>query len=205
MTLERFSIFIKSNKFNWTINKIALLIFAILFIVFQINKNFENPFQDSIYKYIGLIGLAFFIVGTLYKFSRFAKPEKLNGKLVGFLEFKLDSIIIDQEQYGIDEIEKISIINNDFYGKGTGGSKGFDSNLSNGVDNHLTLTLKDKRKISCMFEIYYEHDIRKLDEILIDYYSLGKMDFNQLINILKLKRNEIEDFKKSYSIKATSH
>lgn len=203
--MERFNIFIKSNKFYWTVNKIALLIFAILFIAFQINKNFKNPFEASIYKYIGVIGLAFFIGGTLYKFSRFAKPEKLNGKLVGFLEFKLDSIIIDQEQYSIDEIEKISIVNNDFYGKGTGSSRGFDSNLSNGVDNYLTLTLKDKRKVSCMFEIYYEQDIRKLDEFLIDYYSLGKMDFNQLINILKLKRNEIEDFKKIYNIKATSH
>jgi hypothetical protein len=196
--LERFTIFIKSNKFNWTVNKIALLVFAIVFGTFQINKSFENPFKDLINKYTGLIGLAFFIGGTIYKFSRFAKPEKLNGKLVGFLEFKSDSIIIDQEQYGIDEIEKISIVNNDFYGKGTGSSRGFDSNLSNGVDNHLTLILKDKRKVSCMFEIYYEQDIRKLDEILIDYYSLGKMDFNQLIKILKLKRYEIEDFKKSY-------
>ncbi len=196
--MERFTIFIKSNKFNWTVNKIALLVFAIVFGTFQINKSFENPFKDLINKYTGLIGLAFFIGGTIYKFSRFAKPEKLNGKLVGFLEFKSDSIIIDQEQYGIDEIEKISIVNNDFYGKGTGSSRGFDSNLSNGVDNHLTLILKDKRKVSCMFEIYYEQDIRKLDEILIDYYSLGKMDFNQLIKILKLKRYEIEDFKKSY-------
>ena len=195
--MRRFSIFIKSNKFNWNVNKIALLIFAILFIAFQFNKNIENQFQDSIYKYIGLIGLTFFIGGTLYKFSRLAKPEKLNGKLVGFLEFKSDSIIIDQVQYSIDEIEKIKIINNDFYGKETGSSRGFDSCLSNGVDNHLTLTLKDKRKVSCMFEIYYEKDIRKLDEILITYYSLGKIDFNQLIRILKLKSNEIEDFKKT--------
>ncbi|SFB31070.1 hypothetical protein SAMN05660845_2531 [Flavobacterium swingsii] len=203
--MERFNIFIKSNKFNWTINKIALLIFAILFVAFQINKNFENPIEDSIYKYIAVIGLAFYIGGTLYKFSKIAKPEKLNGKLVGLLEFKLDSIIIDQEQYSIDEIEKISIVNTDFYGKGTGSSRGFDSNLSNGVDNHLTLTLKDKRKVLCMFEIYYEQDIRKIDEILIGYYSLEKMDFNHLIKILKLKRNEIEDFKKIYNIKATSH
>lgn len=162
------------------------------------NNNIENQFEDSINKYIGLIGLALFMGGTLYKFSRFAKPEKLHGKLVGFLEFKADSILIDQEQYSIDEIEKISIINNDFYGKGTRSSRGFDSNLSNGVDNHLTLTLKDNRKVSCMFEIYYEHDIRKLDKILIAYYSLGKIDFNQLIKILKLRHNEIEDFKNIY-------
>jgi hypothetical protein len=203
--LERFSIFIKSNKFNWTVNKIALLGFAILFIVFQINKNLENPFKDSINKYTGLIGFAFCIGGILYRFSRFEKPETLNGKLDGFLEFKLDSIIIDQKQYSINEIEKISIVNNDFYGKVTRILSGFDSNHSNGVDNHLTLILKDKRKVSCMFEIYYEEDIRKLDKILIDYYSLGKIDFYRLMNILKLERDEIEDFKKRYNIKATSH
>ncbi|HEY6143600.1 MAG TPA: hypothetical protein VIV55_09330 [Flavobacterium sp.] len=204
--MEKFSIFIKSNKFNWTVNKIAFIVFAIIFIVFQINKNFENPFEDSINKCTGLIGFAFVIGGILYRISRFEKPEKLNGKLDGFLEFKLDSIIIDQKQYSIDEIEKISIVNNDFYGKLTRVlSPLFDSNLSNGVDNHLTLTLKDKRKVSCMFEIYREQDIRKLDEILINYYSLGKIDFYILIKILKLEHDEIEDFKKRYNIKTTSH
>ncbi|MGQ7947184.1 hypothetical protein [Flavobacterium sp. WC2509] len=188
--MGKFSIFIKSNKFNWTVNKIALLLYAILFIVYQINKNFENLFK-------GVIGFAFLIGGILYKFSRFGMPEKLNGKLDGFLEFKLDSIIIDQKQYSIDEIEKISIVNNDFYGKVTRFRSGFDSNLSNGVDNHLTLTLNDKRKVSCMFEIYYEQDIRKLDKILINYCSLGKMDFYRLKDILKLESEEIEDLKKT--------
>lgn len=196
--MQRFNIFIKSNKFNWTINKIVFLIFVILFLVFQINKSYKNPIQDSVNKYIGIIGLTLFIAGTLYKFSRFAKPEKLNGELVGFLEFKSNSIIIDKEEYKIDEIEKINIVNNDFYGKGNGSSSGFDSNLSNGVDNYLTLILKDKRKISCMFEMYNEYDMGKLDEIVISYYSKGKLDFDDLIRIFKVKGDrKIEDFKKS--------
>jgi hypothetical protein len=196
--LQRFNIFIKSNKFNWTINKIVFLIFVILFLVFQINKSYKNPIQDSVNKYIGIIGLTLFIARTLYKFSRFAKPEKLNGELVGFLEFKSNSIIIDKEEYKIDEIEKINIVNNDFYGKGNGSSSGFNSNLSNGVDNYLTLILKDKRKISCMFEMYNEYDMGKLDEIIISYYSKGKLDFDDLIRIFKVKGDrKIEDFKKS--------
>lgn len=198
--MKRFNIFIKSNKFNWSANKIALVLFAILFVTFQFNKNIESQFKDSIDKYIGIVGLIVFISGTLYRFSRFAKPQKLNGQFVGFLEFKKDSIIIDQEQYKIEEIEKINIVNNDFYGKGTGSGRGFDSNLSNGVDNYLTLIFKDKSKVTCMFEIYYKEDIRKLDEILIVYYSLGKIDFNQLTTILNLKSYEIEDIKKLLSL-----
>ena len=203
--MKRFSIFIKSKKFKWTANNIALLIFAILFVAFQVNKNIENPIGEIVIKYIGIIGLTFYIAGLIYKFTKLAKPDKLHGKLVGFLELKSDSIKIDQDLYNINDIKKIIILNNDYYGKSTGSGKGFNSSLSNGVDNHFTIILNDNKKVSCMFEIYYENDIRKLDEVLINYYSLGKMDFNHLVTVLKLKSNEIEGFKRIYNIKSYSH
>ncbi len=152
------------------------------------------------------IFLFMFFGGTFYKFSKIHRPEKLHGKLEGFLEFKSNSIIIDKDEYLLDEIEKIEIVNNDYYGKSTGSSRGFDSNFSNGVDNRLILILKNKQRIQCMFELYYEYDMGKVDDILINYYLAGKLNFDQLLKIFKVKgKEEIEDFKQSIENATTTN
>ena len=196
--MQRFNIFIKSEKFNWTINKLISLLFFVGFIVWQINEQFStSKYYKEVDKSLMYIFFFVFFAGTIYKFSKFGKPEKLNGKFQGFLELKNDSIVVDNKEYKIGEIKKVDIINNDFYGKGTGSSRGFDSNLSNGVDNYLTLILKNNQKIQCQFEMYNEYDMGKNDDILINYYSHGNLEFNQLLSILKVKgEKEIEDLKK---------
>ncbi len=175
-----------------------LLLLAVGFVVWQINDHFPtSKYYKEVDKTLMYIFLFAFIGATIYKFSRIGKPEKLNGKFEGFLEFKNDSIVVDKTEYKLDEIEKIDITNNDFYGNGTGSSRGFDSNMSNGVDNYLTLILKNKQKIQCRFEMYNEYDMGKNDDILINYYSNGKLEFNRLLSILKVKgEKEIEDLKK---------
>lgn len=174
-----------------------LILLAIGFVIWRINEHFsESKYYKEIDKALIYIFLFAFISGTLYKFSKIGKTDKLNGKFEGFLEFKNDSIIVDKMEYKIDEIEKIDIINND-YNRRPSGSRGFDSNFSNGEDNHLTIILKNKQKVHCMFEIYNEYDMGKIDDILINYYSLGKLNFEQLLRILKVKgESEIEDLKK---------
>jgi hypothetical protein len=175
-----------------------LLLLVVGFVVWQVNDHFStSKYYKEVEKSLMYIFLFAFIGGTIYKFSRIGKPVKLNGKFEGFLEFKSDSIVVDKTEYKIDVIEKVDITNNDFYGKGTGSSRGFDSNMSNGVDNHLTLILKNKQKVQCQFEMYNEFDMGKNDDILINYYFHGKLEFNQLLRILKVKgEKEIEDLKK---------
>lgn len=183
-----------------------LLLLAVGFVVWQINDHFPtSKYYKEVDKSLMYIFLFAFIGATIYKFSKIARPEKLNGKLEGFLEFKTDSIIINETEYKIEEIERINITNNDFYCKHIGSGSGFDSNLSNGVDNHLTLILKSKQKIQCQFEMYNEYDMGKNDDILINYYSHGKLNFEQLLTIFKVKgKKEIEDFKESLNATSTN-
>jgi hypothetical protein len=182
-----------------------LLFLAVGFVFWKVNDHFAtSKYHALIDKFMMYAFVAAWFCAVGYKFWKFGKPEKINGKFEGFLEFKLDSIIIDKNEYKLDEIEKIEIQNNDYYGRVTG-SRGFDSNISNGVNNYLTLFLKNKQKVNCMFELYNEFDMGKIDDILINYYSHGKLNFEQLLTIFKVNgKEELEDFKASLNATTTN-
>lgn len=199
--MQRFNIYKKSKKFHWSNTLIiACLIFA-LYIISILKQNFFDPEEGLFDEIIMKLMLGLFFIGFILKTIGLVKPNVSNEEPSGFLEFYKDSIIVDSEKYEIDEIKSIEISNNDYYGKLDGG-KGFQSSLSNGIDNQITLILNSGTRKSYNFELYNEYDMGKVEEELVSYYAKGKIKFPELVEILKIKKeSEIEEYRKQISQK----
>ncbi|OYU78952.1 MAG: hypothetical protein CFE23_16295 [Flavobacterium sp. BFFFF1] len=124
-----------------------------------------------------------------------AKPEKLHGKLEGFLEFRNDAILIGENKIELSAVKELFIVNDDYYMMPNGNGKGFTSSLSNGVQNELSLKLNDGTKITTSFQLFNEYDMGKIQNILTHYYLSGKMTFENLAKVLKLSRSETSQMK----------
>lgn len=198
--MQQFNIYKKSKKIHWSNTIVIFTAILSLYIIYLVKQTFFNPekglFEDIIMK--SLLGL--FILGFILKTIGLTRTKSINGEYSGFLEFHDDHIIIDQEKFKMDEIKSIEISNNDYYGKRDPLS-GFDSSLSNGNNNQIILRLNSGITKSCNFELYNEYDLEKVEEELFFYYSKGKIDFFELIKILKIKsKTEIEEFRNKISL-----
>lgn len=183
--IMKFKIFTKSHKFYWTNNNIIYsIMFFCLFVVFI--NNGTGIIKRNLINNISLI--IFFIAlitGAILKFIGFSKYELLKGKLDGFLIFEMNSIQIDNEIFTLNKIRFIEITNDDYYGKLTGYSKGnFDGALSNGVNNHIKIILNSGEIIWRNYELCNANDFLEIRSELINYYRKGKMELDNLANVL---------------------
>lgn len=191
--MKRFSIFKKSSEFYWSNNKVIYpLIFACLLILVIKNGNGiieTNSFNKVL---LGLM-LLIYICGIILSLIGIPKTEPLQGKLEGFLTFEMDSIQIENESFLLEKIKTIEITNNDYYGKLVGSSKGnFNSVYSNGVNNNIKIKLYTDEVKICNYELYNSNDLQKIRSELINYYLNGKIEFENLANILGQKSHKEE-------------
>ena len=172
------------------------IIISCIIIYFIRAEIFKTDFS-SFDKFLMIIMITAFGIGIFLQIFRFAKPDPLRGELNGFITFNMDEIIADYSVFKLDEITKLEITNDDYYGKGKGNSKGsFNSNLSNGVDNKLIILLNTGEKKNFYYELYNSDDLQKVQYELINYNLKGKLDFQNLINVLGITRDsEIQEFK----------
>jgi hypothetical protein len=191
--MNKFSIFKKTKKFYWSVNKIYYCsLFSILglgYISQQIFKPVESFFQ-----WLAIIGM---IVGLIFKFKGITQIEPLRGKLQGYLVFEKESINIEGKLYSLDEINKVKISNDDYIGKLINTSKGnIGPALSNGTNNSIIIFLKSKETIHVQFELINSNDFQNIRPILIEYYLKGKIDFDEIKNLLGAKSSsEIRELK----------
>ena len=198
--MQRFNIYKKSKKFNWSNTLIIFSLIISLFVISLLKQYFFNPEKGLFDEIIMKLMLGLFLLGLILKTIGLTKPKILDEEFSGFLEFYKDYIIIDDERFKIEEIKSIEISNNDYYGKPQEAT-GFDSSLSNGVNNQILLRLNSGKTKSYNFELYNEHDMTKIEEELFYYYSKGKIDFFELAKILKIEsKTEIEEFRNQISL-----
>lgn len=204
--MHRFSIFIKENKFYWNTNNIIYTI-GFTFLGMGLFKEeflqLERNIFDTI---IAAIGIGSFGIGVVLKFYNFNKIEQLEGRLEGFLIFEMDKLIIGSEIFTFEKIRNIEISNEDYRGKMVNYSKGnFGPALSNGTDNKLKLKLYTGEVKFYDFELYESNDFQKIKNELINYYLSGKIEFENLANVLgDKKQHEIEELKYDIEKFATS-
>jgi hypothetical protein len=155
-----------------------------------IEKNFLNNFI------LGIMLLTF-ACGIILGLIGIPKTEPLQGELDGFLTFEMDSIQIHNEIFYFEKIRNIEISNDDYYGKLVGNTKGnFNSPRSNGVSNYIKIKLYSGEFKTCNYEMYNSDDFQKVRSELINYYLNGKIEFENLANVLGEKsQREIEEFK----------
>jgi hypothetical protein len=201
-TMQRFAIFEKSDKFYWSNNRIIYpIIFGCIGILFLKQKlGFEKNFFDEFV--IGIVFLTFFIA-IILSIKGFTKPDPLRGMLNGFITFEKEKITFNQQIFTLDDIKKIEITNNDYYGRIKSRSKGnFNSTRSNGVDNKIEITLNNNEKKTFYFELYNSDDLQMVKKELINYYLNDKLHFLNLIDVLNItKYEEIQKFKEEISSK----
>lgn len=195
--MQRFTIYTKSNKFYWSNNKIIYpILFTCLVVLLIANKGsvIEKNFLNN---FILGIMLLTFACGIILRLVGIPKTEPLQGELDGFLTFEMDSIQIHNEIFYFEKIRNIEISNDDYYDKLVGGSRGnFNSARSNGVGNYIRIKLYSGEFKTCYYELYNSDDFQKIRRELINYYLNGKIEFENLANVLGEKsQREIEEFK----------
>jgi hypothetical protein len=195
--MKRYSIFKKSSKFYWSNDRIIVpIIFSCIIIYFtkvKILKIEENEFD----KYLMFLFVGTFFLGIILKSFRIFKPDPLRGELDGFLTFEFNHITAQEKIFKLDEIKKIRITNDDYYGKSKGSGKTFNSNLSNGVHNLCEIILLNGTSFVYHYELYNSDDLQKVRNELINYYKQNKLDFQNLTDVLGLSNKDIQEFKKS--------
>lgn len=202
--MKRFSIFKKSSKFYWSNNRVIYpIIFTCLFIL--ILKNGSGTLEKNVLNNTLLgIMLITFVCGMILRLIGIPKAEPLQGEIDGFITFEMNSIQIGNQVFEIEKIKNIEISNDDYYGKIVASGKGnFNSPKSNGVENFIKLKLYSGELKICNYELYNSNDIQKIRDELINYYLNGKIEFENLANVLgENSRREIAELKLEIEKKA---
>lgn len=204
---NQFKIFQKESKFYLSIDKIFWYLYIILFIPPLIELMIFGEENISDYSTISMflsIGLMFLVpLLRIYKMNQY---KRLDGKIDRFLTFDFEEITIDKSIIKLTDIKKIEASFFDYVGRKRGVSfYDFDGDLSNGVDNFLTLHMNDGGSINTFFFQQSGNESKKVKEQLIHYHLKGKIHFLHLIDLLGITDyDEIQEFKKEIYSKANN-
>lgn len=194
--MPRFPIFHKSEKFNWSTNKIVYSIVFFCFATLLIKREvfgFEENFLDKI---LIVLIVAAFGIGFCLMLANLGKVKPLRGYFDGDLVFAEGGIKIKDRFLPLETIKKIQISNNDYYGRLSTSRGNLGPTLSNGTSNHLTIFFEDGKTEQHRYQLQISDDFQRIRKILVVYQSMGKIDFWHLANILGEKSNkEIAELK----------
>lgn len=143
------------------------------------------------------ITVAYFFNRDKVKKQSMYKHEPLHGELFYDLVFTTDYVKIEQIEYSVDFIYEIKFVEHeDFYGALKYKDGNFEGALSQGVYNFLVLKLRSGEEIHCQFQQISRHELRNIRPMLEEYYSKGLLNFNHLVEILRIESmNEREILK----------
>lgn len=156
--------------------------------------NIEENLIDKVFMWLTV---STFMFGVILKFYNMGKFEPIRGKFEGYLSFEKDKITVCEEIFPIEKIRKIKISNDDYSGKLVNVSKGnLGPALSNGTRNFIIIYFESGESKRHQFELINSDDFQKVRQELINYYLLGKIDFDEVANVLGEKsRSEVAEFK----------
>lgn len=142
---------------------------------------------------------AFFVLSLYYAFSGLYKNKVLEGTIEGDITFEGDRIIVNNKEYLVSALKKISFTCFDDYVDRMDTSRHtFNNRKSNGVDNIIELYFEDGKKLAYNFQLIKRYQLRDIREQLINYHNTGKLHFLQLIAILGIEDyNAIQNFKET--------
>jgi hypothetical protein len=123
----------------------------------------------------------------------------LKGDFVGYLIFTPEKISANKEEFEFEEIVKLEIFAEDFDGMFSGSSRSIETKLSNGVNNRITIHLKNGGRKGFYFLQTYEGEfLKKMKDLLIAYHLKEKISFLALIQQIGISDNyeRIQEFKK---------
>ena len=194
--MVKFNIFNNVDKIYFTrslvINSLTLIFISpILFKFLTGRKEFTD--LESV---LGIFSCLLIFVGILTKIVGQFRYEKLKGKINGTIELHDEKIIVNGNEYLIEEIRKIEIYGGDYKGKWKSKHKtNFSNALSNGVDNAIKIEMENETVIINFLQTE-KREIKNAEKHLINYHKMGKIHWLKLIEILDINDyNDIQKFK----------
>lgn len=201
MNSNQFKIFIQDSRFRFTTNRILytlLIIFALVDYLFN-KLNITSEISELPSMLLGITAFTSFIL----LIASYFRIQKLHGILTGILEFKNDSIIIDNNIILIESIEQIDFQLTDYIGRRERISRyelNLNAKISVGVNNICDIKTIDGDTHSVCFQRIKSNDIQKVRAELIHYHKVGKITFKRLIHILgNDSYGEIQELKNEIS------
>ncbi|MCF6129065.1 hypothetical protein L1S35_05220 [Flavobacterium sp. AS60] len=195
--MQKFSIYKKPNKFYWSAEIITYSIIFFCFGVMLFKQKVLNIEENLIDKVFMWLVLSTFMFGVILKFYNIGRYEPIRGKFEGYLIFEKEKITVCEEIYPIEKIRTIKISNDDYSGKLVNTSKGnLGPALSNGTRNFIVIFFESGESKRYQFEQINGNDFQKVRQELISYYLNGKIEFDEVANVLGEKsRSEVAEFK----------
>ena len=144
--------------------------------------------------YFAIIWVLYFFAFT---FSNFFRYEREIGTYNGIIRFGENLISLNDKEYKLKEIEKISFSSTDVKGDSLLYLRGMSPSLSNGLNNSITLKLIDGTKVEATFLQTKTRRLKFYKEILTYYYLENKFSWLHLLDVLEMNNyEEIQIFKK---------
>jgi hypothetical protein len=184
----------KTISYNWMM--FGIWAFALIFFwtaeQYFFPSDFYKSFKNTYLVLAVLLSIYFLIVG-LWSY------QTLKGKLNGFIEFKKDAFEINEETFKLDEIAKLDIHCEDYYGQQTRGiGMNFSPGLSQGVSNFIEFTDYNNLNRKVYFKQTVKSQYKDLSSFIIICVQKGKIPFLRGIELLGITDyNEIQEFKKT--------
>jgi hypothetical protein len=201
-----FSQYVPSGKSRVGRDLIAFTILSFCLAFMWLNDGFLNW---AFVRWIVYAIFAVSIIGYAYLyFHSLNEKEVLKGDFVGYLIFTPENICANKEEFRLEEIDKLEIFADDFEGKSTEASRSIEPKLSNGVNNRITVHLKNSAKKDFYFLQNYEGEfIKKMKELLIAYHIKDKLSFSALIQYIGITDDygKVQEFKKEVELQRTLH
>lgn len=154
-----------TTKFNLNRNIIAysLVVFGFLTMLapIEINETFR-----IFYILITFIIFLYFLITSLWSY------QPLNGELKGELEFKQDTVIVNDQEFKIAELNNIYLHYEDYFGEKKHYIKGnLTQNLRQGVKNYITFSDASNVVHIYYFKIENKEDASSLLPFINSYNS----------------------------------
>ena len=156
--------------------------------------NIEENLIDKVFMWLAVCT---FMFGVILKFYNIGRYELIHGKFEGYLIFEKEKITVCEEIYLIEKIRTIKISNDDYSGKLVNTSRGnLGPALSNGTRNFIIIYFESGESKRYQFEQINSNDFQKVRQELISYYLNGKIEFDEVANVLGEKsQSEVAEFK----------
>ncbi len=198
--MYKFNRYIKSSKFRPSRNEIfysiSLICFlpCVVYLCFWDERNMPN-FLNILF----VIAIFLPFVGKFIRLLNEDKYKPLNGHLEDGIILEFEKITINNTELHISNIKKIEFNCSDYKNlsiRSLGHNTDLNNPLSNGVDNQIKIIMNDHSIYTYNFQQLYEFEIRNATSELVNYYSLGKLHFLNLIDTLGyIDYEEIQKFK----------
>ncbi len=196
--MVKFLIFNKIKKIYLTrsliINSLALICVLPLLVNLLMGRKVLSYFSAE----LGIIACLLILIGIITKIVGQFRYEKLKGFIRGTIELHNEKIIVNENEYLIEEIKKIEVYGGDYKGKWISKHKtDFGNALSNGVENAIKIVMEnEKETVIINFLQTEKREIKKAEKQLINYHKMGKIHWLKLIEILDINDyDEIQKFK----------